>query len=128
MAKIVSVVDDDPQVVVIVRAVLEAAGFEVAISPDGADCLAAIERRLPDLIIMDVVMPGMNGIEVLHAIRGRPETSNIPVIVLSARTEDLDLAVARAAGADLYLAKPFTSEELVAATKQLLGVTEELDQ
>lgn len=128
MAKIVSVVDDDPQVVVIVRAVLEAAGFEVAISPDGADCLAAIERRLPDLIIMDVVMPGMNGIEVLHAIRGRPETSNIPVIVLSARTEDLDLAVARAAGADLYLTKPFTSEELVAATKQLLGVTEELDQ
>ena len=128
MAKIVSVVDDDPQVVVIVRAVLEAAGFEVAISPDGADCLAAIERRLPDLIIMDVVMPGMNGIEVLRAIRGRPETSNIPVIVLSARTEDLDLAVARAAGADLYLTKPFTSEELVAATKQLLGVTEELDQ
>ncbi len=128
MAKTVLVVDDDPQVAVIVRAVLEAAGFEASISHNGADCLAAIETRLPDLIILDVAMPVMDGIEVLRAIRGRPETRNLPVIVLSARTEDLDVAVGRAAGADLYLTKPFTSEELVTATKQLLGATDELEQ
>jgi DNA-binding response OmpR family regulator len=127
MAKRVLVVDDDPQVVVIARVVLEQAGFEVMVASDGAECLDMIAKQRPGLVILDVAMPVMNGIEALRAIRQGPDTTTLPVIVLSARTEDRDVAVGQAAGADLYLAKPFTPEELTAAVNRLLDMAGERD-
>jgi two-component system alkaline phosphatase synthesis response regulator PhoP len=123
--KSILVVDDDPLIVVIVRSVLEQEGFQVAVAASGAECLEAVAKQPPDLLVLDIAMPVMNGVETLRVVREQPQTADLPVIVLSARTGERDVAIGQAAGANLYLPKPFTPEELVAATRQLLGAAEE---
>lgn len=103
-----------------VRDVLQAAGHEVALAPDGLSALAAAQAREPDLLILDLAMPGLTGVEVTRAIKRNPFTSHIPVLLLTAQAEVEDRVAGLDAGADDYLAKPFDPRELRARVVALL--------
>jgi len=110
-------IDDELAVLKFLRANLQAAGYEVLIALDGAEGLQVIEKELPDLIILDIVMPTVNGFEVCRRVR---EWSQVPIIMLSARDDEKDKVMCLDLGADDYLAKPFGVEELMARVRSVL--------
>jgi DNA-binding response OmpR family regulator len=120
MAKRILVVDDDLPVVRLLRTRLEREGFQVDSAGNGAECLMAIEARRPDLVVLDVMMPVMDGFQALRVLREKPETRGLPVILLTAKKEDADVTKGWATGADLYLTKPIDTEELLLAVKRML--------
>ena len=103
-----------------VREILASAGHDVHLAPDGASALAAIQAREPELMVLDLVMPGMSGIEVCRAVKLNPFTARIPVLMLTARGDVEHKVEAFEAGADDYLAKPFDPRELRARIVALL--------
>jgi two-component system KDP operon response regulator KdpE len=107
----VLVIDDEPQIVRALRINLKARGYDVAVAGDGRDALAVAARTHPDLVILDLGLPDMEGVEVLAGLRG---WTAVPVIVLSGRTDSLDKVEALDAGADDYVTKPFGMDELLA--------------
>lgn len=111
------VVDDEKKIRDLLTAYLRSDGFEVAEASDGATALATIRRTEPDLVILDVMMPGMDGIEVLRELR---KTSDVFVMMLTARAEETDKLIGLSVGADDYLTKPFSPRELVARAKAIL--------
>jgi DNA-binding response OmpR family regulator len=113
----VLVVDDEPKIREIVRRYLQADGFTVTEQADGPGALRAALDESPDLIILDVMLPGLDGIEVLRGLR---ETSQVPVILLTARDEEVDKLIGLAVGADDYLTKPFSGRELAARARVIL--------
>ena len=123
----VLVVDDEPTIAQSVAARLRAEGFEVEIAADGPSAVAAAAARRPDLVVLDVMLPGFDGLEVCRRIQAeRP----VPVLMLTARDEETDLLVGLAVGADDYLTKPFSIRELAARVHALLrraGRSEQLD-
>jgi len=122
MARRVLVVDDDPLILRALTGVLEREGMEVDTSKDGAECLQAISAHPPDLVILDVAMPVMDGFQALRALREKEETKHIPVIMLTARREDRDVLRGWMTGVDLYLTKPFGADDLLVAVRRLLDV------
>ena len=117
----VLVVDDDELNRVLVERVLTARGIEVETSPNGIAALAAVDRRRPDLIVLDVVMPGMSGADVLAQVKSTPRLATIPVIMLTARSGDDDLIASYRSGADYYLTKPLVADELLYGVALVLG-------
>ena len=117
MAKKILVVDDEPKIVEICRDYLQAAGFEVLEAGNGWAGLAAARREQPDLVVLDLMLPEMDGLDVCRAIR---RESSIPVIMLTARVEEADKLVGLELGADDYLTKPFSPRELVARVRTVL--------
>jgi two-component system phosphate regulon response regulator PhoB len=117
----VLVVDDDPTMLEIVTTVLRSGGLDVATSKTGADGLRAAHEHLPDCAILDVTMPGMTGLEVCRALRDDDETADIPIILLTGHGQWLDVASGFDAGADDYLVKPFTPEDLLTRVDALTG-------
>lgn len=115
------VVDDDPPSVKMTAFLLREEGYEVLTAPNGREALRLLERERPDLVLLDVMMPGLDGFETLKQIRGR---HNIPVIFLSAKGETADRVMGLELGADDYLAKPFEPAELLARVKAVLRRTE----
>ena len=115
----IMVVDDHPDVVEIVRITLEAKGFNVKCATSGQQLFAGLEEQRPDLIILDIMMPQMDGLEVLRRLKGVPETSSIPVIMLTALNKYEDVFGYKT-GADYYIRKPFTSNQLMAGINRLL--------
>ena len=113
----VLVADDEPNVRMFIRANLVARGYEVHLAPDGVESLEMAERILPDIIVLDVNMPRMDGIEVCRRIR---EWANIPIIILSVRGDEKDIVGALDEGADDYVTKPFSIEELLARIRVAL--------
>ena len=111
------IVDDEERIRSLVASYLKADGFEVVEADNGRDAVAEVERRRPDLVIMDVRMPGMDGFEALSEIR---RTSDVYVIMLTARAEETDRIVGLSVGADDYVTKPFSPRELVARVKAVL--------
>jgi two-component system alkaline phosphatase synthesis response regulator PhoP len=111
------VVDDEPKVISIVRGYLERDGFQVNEALDGKRALEFLKRVSPDLIILDIMLPQVDGLDVLKEIR---QTSKVPVIMLTARTEDSDKLIGLELGADDYVTKPFSPRELVARVKAVL--------
>jgi DNA-binding response OmpR family regulator len=111
------VVDDDPSIRKFVRVNLEARGFGVLLAADGDEALTVIEKELPDMIIMDIMMPKMDGFAVCQKVR---EWSNIPIIMLSARDSEQDKVRCLDCGADDYLTKPFSLKELLSRIKAVL--------
>ena len=110
-------VDDEEKIREIVRSYLEREGFDVAEARDGDAALKVARDWSPDLVVLDVMMPGTDGIEVLRRLRA---TSEVPVILLTARAEELDTLVGLSVGADDYVTKPFRPRELVARIKTVL--------
>jgi PleD family two-component response regulator len=115
-------VDDNEDMRLMVQEVLESAGHEVNLAPDGLTALSAIQEREPDLLVLDLVMPGMTGIEVCRAVKRNPFTARIPVLMLTARGDVEHKVAAFEAGADDYLAKPFDPRELRARVVALLRI------
>ncbi len=114
------VVDDEPNVLRMVSYALQAEGYEVVVAPNGAEALSKVLTEAPDLVILDDMMPDMSGVEVCEQLRKRQETADLPVIMLSAKTLVSDKVRGFEAGADEYLTKPITPEELMARVKALL--------
>lgn len=111
------VVDDEPAILELVRYNLEQSGFTVITAGDGPAALATFRARRPDLVVLDLMLPGMDGFEVCRAIR---HDSTVPVILLTARKEEIDRVVGLEIGADDYVTKPFSPRELVARVKAVL--------
>lgn len=108
--KLVLVADDDADILSLVRVRLERSGYAVVSARNGAEALELARTRRPNLAILDVSMPGMSGIEVTQALRD--EHLDVPVILLTARARDIDVAAGAEAGADVYVTKPFSPQEL----------------
>lgn len=118
--KTIMVVDDDPDAVTILKAVLEAKGYEVISALSGEELFSRLEEKKPDLILLDIMMPKIDGLEVLKRLRASPPTSVIPVILLTAKVQYQDVLGGYKQGADYYLTKPFTSTQLLNAINLLL--------
>jgi DNA-binding response OmpR family regulator len=101
------IVDDDPRLLHIVAMYLGIEGYEVSTAENGEDGLAKVEARAPDLVILDIMMPGMDGIETCRRIRGHPPTAATPIVMFSALSSDDDIERARVAGANHLITKPF---------------------
>ncbi len=112
----VLIADDDPQILRALRITLGARGYEVTTAPDGQAALDAAARTHPELVILDLGMPGLSGIEVIQALRG---WTKVPILVVSGRTESWDKVEALDAGADDYVTKPFAADELLARIRAL---------
>src|SRR5512146_3059850 len=116
MAKIL-VVDDEPSITNLVSAYLKPEGYEVYVAADGPSGLKAARAFKPDLIVLDIMLPGMDGLELLSRLR---RESDVYVILLTARTEEMDRVVGLSVGADDYVTKPFSPRELTARVKAAL--------
>jgi two-component system alkaline phosphatase synthesis response regulator PhoP len=118
------VVDDEPFIVELVKFNLESAGYEVITASDGHEALKLIEKEHPDLIILDIMLPGIDGMEICRALRFKRETRDIPVILLTAKTGEIDKVLGLEMGADDYITKPFSPRELVARVRAVLRRTD----
>jgi two-component system phosphate regulon response regulator PhoB len=125
MNKTILVVDDSPDTVQIVSTILESKGFSVVKAFSGFEALAEVEQSIPDLVILDIMMPKMNGLQVLEKLRDRVETASTPVILLTAKNQDEDVIQGYKLGADYYITKPFTSVQLLHGINLLLGESQE---
>lgn len=123
--KRVLVVDDERHIVRLVQVNLERQGYDVLTAYDGVECLEKAKSEKPDLIVLDVMMPRMDGFEALQRLKTDPETSYIPVIMLTARAQDRDVLQGYQYGADLYLTKPFSPLELISLVKRVFESQEE---
>ena len=117
MPKKILLVDDEPEILEICRDYLKASGYEVVTAKDGAQGLSAFRRERPDLIVLDLMMPEMDGLDLCRAIR---RESNVPIIMLTARVEETDKLIGLELGADDYMTKPFSPRELMARVKVVL--------
>jgi DNA-binding response OmpR family regulator len=117
MPKKILLVDDEPEILEICRDYLKASGYDVVTAKDGAQGLSAFRRERPDLIVLDLMMPEMDGLDLCRAIR---RESNVPIIMLTARVEETDKLIGLELGADDYMTKPFSPRELVARVKVVL--------
>jgi len=107
------VVDDDPDIVELLALNLEAGGYSVESAFDGEQALAMAKKMLPDLVVLDVMMPKMDGMQTLAELRVHPDTCDIPIVMLTAKASDADVWSGWKAGADYYLTKPFDVDELM---------------
>ncbi len=117
MAEKILIVDDEKPIVDSIKYTLYKEGYDVVVSYDGEDALEKVRKENPDLIILDIMLPKLSGLEVCRIIR---RTSNVPIIMLTARGEDMDRVVGLELGADDYVSKPFSMRELVARIKAVL--------
>ena len=114
------VIEDDRDIAELVSRYLEKGGFVVETIPSGREALIAISERPPDLLVLDLMLPQMDGLEICRAVRTNAKTNAIPIIMLTARAEESDRIVGLELGADDYIAKPFSPNELVARVRALL--------
>ncbi len=117
----IMVVDDNADLVEIVRLTLESKGFNVRCAYNGQELFVGLEERKPDLIILDVMMPQMDGLKVLTRLKGDPGTASIPVILLTAKVQYEDVLGGYKMGADYYITKPFTSTQLMTGINLFLS-------
>jgi len=117
----VLVADDDRDIRELVSFKLQAAGYDVVTASDGTDALAQVIAQRPDVAVLDVMMPGLSGTDVLRAVRAHPEVGGTRVILLTAKAQEQDVAAGFALGADDYVVKPFSPRELLSRVQAVLG-------
>ena len=120
MPKRVLIVDDEPNIVHALEYLLQGRGLEVSVARDGGEALRMIEEDKPDLVLLDVMLPVMNGYDVCVRVRAREDLRHTRIVMLSAKGYDAEVSKGMALGADLYITKPFSTRELVAKVEQLL--------
>lgn len=121
MKQKILVVDDEPEAVELVEFNLKQAGYDVATAADGAEALRKTRSLLPSLIVLDLMLPEMDGLEVCKMLRRDPATTTIPIVMLTAKAAEIDRVLGLELGADDYLTKPFSPRELVLRIKKLLA-------
>jgi DNA-binding response OmpR family regulator len=121
MAKRVLVVDDEPNIVMSLRFLMEREGFHVEVASTGQDAVAALAGPPADLVLLDVMMPGLDGFEVCQRIRAAPAWRAAKIVMLTAKGRDVERDRGMALGADAYVTKPFSTRDLVVKIKQMLG-------
>jgi len=121
VSALILVVDDNQDNVNIAREILLSRGFEVRVAYNGPSALASVEQQRPDLILLDVMMPQMSGMEVLDRLRANPATAGLPVILVTAKDQDEDLLAGYKYGADYYITKPFSAKQLLYGIGLVLG-------
>lgn len=132
--KKIVIVEDEPDILEVLSYNLKREGYEVLTASDGVAALALIRRETPDLILLDLMLPGMDGIEICGSIKKDPQTQNCLIIMVTAKGEESDIVLGLGVGADDYIAKPFSPRELIARVKAVMrrgvmverGETEEL--
>jgi len=117
----VLVVDDDPVIQRLLRVNFEMEGYEVIVASDGVDGLERARADHPDIVVLDIMMPRMSGLDVAKALKADPDTASIPVLLLSAKAQEADMRAGDESGADGYLTKPFDPLQLLQHVEELLA-------
>ncbi len=117
------IADDEPNIVISLEYLLKREGYRVLVARDGQEALDTIVREHPDLVLLDVMMPHKTGFEVCQAVRTSPGVEATPILMLTARGRETDVAKGLALGASAYMTKPFSTRELVQKVAEMLGVT-----
>jgi DNA-binding response OmpR family regulator len=115
------IVDDEPNIVAALEYLLERSHYEVLTAKDGETALLQVEQHLPDLVLLDVMLPAKSGYEVCQRMRERADWRHIKIIMLSAKGREAEISKGMSLGADLYVTKPFSNTDLVARIVELLG-------
>src|SRR5678815_3062538 len=126
--KTILVVEDDPNILNLVRLYLEKEGYSVVTAETGLDALSKVQEEHPQLVILDLMLPELDGLELCKRIRANPETSLLPVIMLTAKAEEADMVIGLELGADDYITKPFSPKALAARVKAVFRRTERPQQ
>lgn len=122
MGKHVLLIEDEPNIAEAIRFILSRDGFRVSCHAEGTDALEAVRDHAPDMLILDAMLPGRNGYDILRALRaGPPDTADLPVLMLTARGQGRDRELAQSAGASGFMAKPFSNAEILASVRALLA-------
>lgn len=117
----VLIVDDEPNIVTALEFLLKRSGYEVRVASNGAEALAQVESERPDVVLLDIMMPGKSGYEVCQRLRERPEFAQTKIVMLSAKGSEAEVNKGLSLGADLYITKPFSTQELVATIERLFA-------
>ena len=120
MPKEILIVDDEPSIVVPIQFLMEQQGYSVIVAENGHDALDVIYKYIPDLILLDIMLPGIDGYEVCEIVRLNPKLRGIKIIFLTAKGREVEIAKGLALGADAYITKPFSNADLVAKVKTVL--------
>ncbi len=112
-------IEDEPNIAEALRFILQRDGWEVGLHTDGATALAEIMRQGPDVVVLDLMLPGASGLDILMGLRADPATAGLPVLMLTAKGQDRDRAAAEAAGVTRFMTKPFANAEIVAALRAM---------
>jgi DNA-binding response OmpR family regulator len=120
MASRILIVDDEPNIILALEFLMRREGFEVAVAEDGERALQAMAEHRPDLVILDVMLPRLNGFEVCQRLRAQPAWRDVPVLMLTAKGHEAEMKKGLALGADAYMTKPFSTRDLVAEIRRLL--------
>lgn len=121
MSHRILIADDEPNIVISLEFLMKKEGFQVAVANDGEEAMAKVDSFKPDLLLLDVMMPKKSGFEVCEALRADPSRAGLKVVMLTAKGRDTEVAKGMAIGADAYITKPFSTKDLVARIKELLG-------
>jgi DNA-binding response OmpR family regulator len=117
----VLIADDEPNIVVSLEFMMKREGYEVVVARDGTEALEAIRREHPALVLLDAMMPGMSGYDVCAAVRADAAVRDTPILMLTAKGRETDLARGAGVGVDAYITKPFSTRDLVAKVREMLG-------
>ena len=126
MPKEILIVDDEPSIVVPIQFLMEQQGYSVLVAENGEDALDVIYKYKPDLILLDIMLPRIDGYEVCEIVRLNPEYRGIKIIFLTAKGREVEIAKGLSLGADAYIIKPFSNTELIAKVKELLENSNEI--
>ncbi len=121
MSKRILIVDDEPNIVISLEYLVKREGYEAVVAADGEAALAALAEQTPDLVLLDVMLPKMNGFELCERIRADPRWRATKILMLTARGRETEVARGLRVGADAYVTKPFSTKDLVAQMNALLG-------
>jgi DNA-binding response OmpR family regulator len=121
VSKRVLIADDEPNILISLEYLMKREGWQVTLARDGPQALEAIRRERPDLVLLDVMMPGKSGFEICQAVRADEALAGTKILMLTAKGRDTDLAQGLGLGADAYVTKPFSTRELADKVREMLG-------
>jgi DNA-binding response OmpR family regulator len=121
MGRHVLLIEDEPHIAEAIRFILSRDGWHVSTHANGQDAVAQVHATRPDVLILDVMLPGASGFEVLSQLRAMPETARLPILMLTAKGQGRDREAAERAGADMFITKPFSNAEILASVRSLVA-------